>query len=110
VKQLLHIENNEYLEITVRHRVGGINHFSGKEEKRGVEVSFTHVIKDGCIHRSKPMDKRNFRILVFKYKRKSQKKIEAVSAYMTSNIEKIFELWKSGDYQSLYDFILEFKA
>lgn len=97
-----HLQDNDYLTIKVMHRAGGMSYISGNTEKKGVQVSFTKekITNEhgyNCSH-SVPMDNCNFRFLALEYKRKSQKKIDAVYEYIYQNQEEYLECWLKGEF------------
>lgn len=101
MEKYINIKENNFLKIKVSHRAGGDNVFHGTTEKRGVQVSFTSIEKDGYVERFVPMDGVNFRILALEYKRKSQKKIKLVEDFVEKNTKELFELWKNRDKDSI---------
>jgi len=105
----LHLNDNDYLVIDVRHRVGGTNYFTYKNEERGVEVSFAKktISEDRGYSTTTytPMSDGNFRILAIPTQRKSQKKINEVDAYVRDHKEELLSLWLKNDKASIYEMI-----
>lgn len=93
-------KTGEMVKLSISHRDGGRNYFSGADEKRGVEIVITHVSigESGTpgvsIESSTPMSSGNSRLLVLETARYSSKKVEAVAKAFDDQAPELSRLWK----------------
>lgn len=85
------IEDNKYMKIKSSYSLGGMNYFSGKNEERGLRVHFSVVEKNGYSERSTPRDDTNFKFLIKKMKRASQKQSKKLNEWLLDNQDELFD-------------------
>lgn len=92
-------ESGKMIKISISHRDGGQNYFSGGNEKRGVEVSISQIelsdsgVRGIMMESIMPFDDVNGRLLVLETARFSQKKVEAVAEAFDAKAPEISRLW-----------------
>lgn len=97
------IEGITHAKISVDYRLGGLNYFSGRQEPRGIVVSFTTVEKEGYSEKYTPMDSCNYRIFIKEMKRKSQKKIDKVCEIISQNSSELFDFYIDGNKDMVWE-------
>lgn len=95
------IEGNDYLVMEVRYKLGGMNYFSGNNERRGVYIHFTKETIKGHSRSFSLAGKGNFKVFMVPLKRKSQKRMDEVFEILEIHALKLFELWKGGRYRDM---------
>ena len=108
MRQLL-TEPNIYMDITVYHRDGGLNYFYGTQELKGIEVSFTNLTVDGVCTSQRPADNCNFRVFIYEYKRKNQKKLDQANAFINLHRDQLFDMYRRLDRDSILQLLSTFK-
>ena len=108
MRQLL-TEPNIYMDITVYHKDGGTNYFYNKQELKGIEVSFKQVEVDGCSTKYTPTDNTNFRIFIYEYKRKNQKKLDQANFFIQTHRDQLFDMYRELDRDSILQLLSTFK-
>lgn len=92
-------ENGRMVKLTISHRDGGRNYFSGAVEARGIEMSITTVsiadsgVSGVRVETSTPMDDCNGRVLLAELPRYSAKKLEQMVELFDEHAPEISALW-----------------
>ena len=103
----IHIENDNYLRIEANHldsydsKYKGIMVYVSKVERIEKVIDNYSYWNETC----RPMDDCNYKFLVCKYKRKSQKKIDMINDYIYANHELILDLYKNNKRYAIVDLI-----
>lgn len=94
-------EEGRVMKLTISHRDGGMNYFSSRTEKRGIEIGITEVelsrMGDHVMESSTPMDEVNGRLLVLELPRYSASKVEAVTRQFDAHAPEIARLWRQDN-------------
>lgn len=92
-------ERGTMVKLTIAHRDGGRNYFSGANEKRGIEISLStiEVSESGTsgvtMESYNPMDEGNGRLLLLEMPRYSAKKLEQIVELFDEKAPEISALW-----------------
>lgn len=84
----IHHKDNYYLEVEAKHT---------DLRQKGILVTVTKIELDGMFTKFEPFEKCNFNLLVHKYKRKNQKKIDKMNDLIKENINEIYNLWLNNN-------------
>lgn len=108
VSKTKQVKGDNFLECEVYYEKGGFNHFSGKEEKRGIRISVVpYVQQEGRWRKYSPQAGNSFKILLKETKRKSAKEnsyagewFDAVAddildAVIKGNMDEVFAITKT---------------
>lgn len=93
------VESGRMVKLTISHRDGGMNYFSGASEARGIEMSLStiEVSESGTsgikMETMTPMDDSNGRILLLELARYSAKKLEQMVELFDEHAPEISTLW-----------------
>jgi hypothetical protein len=85
---------NQTLKIEVYYNLGGLNHFTSREEKRGYYLSVTPVERktEGGITTEKTVAFSGVKVLVKEVKRRSQKSRKEAENLAEDKIEELIEV------------------
>lgn len=88
------------VKLSVHHRDGGQNYFSGGVETRGIEISLSTIelansgfSSGGMMETSMPMSEENGRLLIVESPRYSAKKLEAIVELLDDHASEICAMW-----------------
>jgi len=98
---------NKFYQVEVNYQLGGTNYFSGKNEPRGIYISFGKVEVGDHFVRSEPFSDSSYKILFKELKRKSAKQIETAEKFVNDNLDEIIAMYKENDKKGLFDFIYQ---
>ena len=94
IEKIYNPNKNQFLEIKLDYRHGGWNYWYGVKEKRGYELIFSLIRKNGKLKIIAPLDGVNFRILVKEAKRYSSKTIEKLEQVLKQNQQELLEAYE----------------
>jgi len=91
-------KSGQMVKLSIHHRDGGRNYFSGANEARGIEMSISTIevseSSNGVyMESSTPMDDSNGRILLLEMPRYSAKKLEQTVDLFDAHAPEISALW-----------------
>lgn len=93
------VESGRMVKLSIHHRDGGRNYFSGANEARGIEMAISTIeIADSGVsgirmESMSPMDDGNGRILLLELPRYSAKKLEQMVRLFDEHAPEISALW-----------------
>ena len=103
-------DNLNELKISVRYDKGGVNYFSGNQERRGIYVYFKPVRRSGgmvsCTLLSTNKKEDGFKIFVKELGRMSQKQMDAVASKIEPLADKFASLWDSENWNAIYSGVM----
>lgn len=92
-------ETGKMVKISISHRDGGMNYFSGGTEKRGIEVSVATVeiserTAGSFVETSRPMEDGNARYLIAETPRYNKAKLERIASAMDAELPTLAKTWE----------------
>jgi hypothetical protein len=93
-------ESGRMVKLEVSHRDGGMNYFSGRTEKRGIEIVITTIeLSDQgrgmTMESSTPMNDENGRMMLVETPRYSARKLEKIATAIDARAPEISATWSA---------------
>lgn len=95
----------EFAKIYANYQLGGYNNFSGKEEQRGIYISFQISNLEEHSERTMLMGEGSYKIFFKALSRKSVKALDQADEFLFAKKDKIFEFYMNGEKDKLISLI-----